>query len=171
PYTGEGLHYREVDEREAEMVRRLAERGVPQLGICRGAQLVNVAMGGTLVQHLEVPGHRNPSILDDRTLAAHEVSIDGESRLGRAFAPLGATGDDGHVRLVVQSSHHQAVAEPGEGMRAVARTDDGVVEAIEHETAPLFAVQWHPEDPQIDAAQVTVLLTLLLERAAAIRLP
>ena len=62
----------------------------------------------------------------------------------------------------IESSHHQAVAEPGEGLRVVGRADDGVVEAIEHKTLPQFGVQWHPEAPKSDADELPKLLRALV---------
>lgn len=167
-YTGKGPHHREVDARQIELIRHLAAERTPTLGICRGAQIMNVALGGTLVQHLEVPGHRNPEILKDLTLRTHAVDIDAESIVGRAMAlSRGARRADGAVIAEVQSAHHQAIGEPGAGLRVVARASDGVVEAVQHEEAPMVGVQWHPEDPNTSGEQVTFLLSALIGGDAA----
>jgi len=116
----------------------LARRDLPVLCICRGMQLLNVALGGNLVPH--IPDrygngvvHRNPEL----KAVEHAVRIDPESRLARV---LGAT------ELSVQSVHHQAVGRLGKGLRPVAWSEDGVVEAIESDEHPfVIAVQWHPE--------------------------
>jgi putative glutamine amidotransferase len=116
----------------------LARPELPILCICRGMQLLNVALGGDLVSH--IPDHygngvvhRNP----ERLPVIHPVRIDPGSRLA---AMLGTTD------LEVHSVHHQAVGRLGEGLRAVAWAPDGVVEAVESETHPfVVAVQWHPE--------------------------
>ena len=111
----------------------------PILGICYGMQSLNVWRTGTLVQHLETPiTHRA-----ERTLAkAHRVALEPESLLARIVGPA-----SGNAELWVNSSHHQAVNAAGDGLRVVARAEDGVAEALEG-TAPsqfVLAVQWHPE--------------------------
>ena len=134
---------------------------IPILGVCRGAQLLNVAAGGSLIQHL-------PHITDEQhwqrgrdTEAVHSVDIE-------AASPLAAI--VGTRRLGVNSIHHQAIARVGEGFRAVAWASDGVVEAIERiDDAPLLAVQWHPES-LIDLPHHGQLF-LWLTRAAARRRP
>lgn len=134
----------DVDPRRYEASRALfleaSERSLPVLGICLGAQLVNVARGGSLVQDIpdEVPGalaHRTDDAGRD---AEHEVEIAPGSLLARAV---------GTARTRVSSAHHQSIARPGRGLRVVARAPDGVVEAVEGEEGDRFllAVQWHPE--------------------------
>jgi putative glutamine amidotransferase len=121
-----------LDGSEVALVRMALDRRVPLLCICRGLQALNVARGGTLVQHL--PGHRQ-----DRPgrEATHTVRIDPESILARA---LGAT------ETQVNSFHHQAVDDLGLHLRAVAWAEDGLIEGIEA-TDREFAVgvQWHAE--------------------------
>lgn len=115
----------------------LAERRMPTLGICAGPQLYNIALGGKLVQHID-PGedHIAHSPLLDKY---HEVEIRG----GRILAGL-----FGKSRISVNTNHHQA-ADPdfmGEGLEAVAFSDDGVVEALEaSDDRWVLGVQWHPE--------------------------
>jgi len=116
----------------------LARRDFPVLCICRGMQLLNVALGGDLVPHIpdqygEHVVHRHP----ERLPVEHGVRVDPASRLADV---LGATD------LTVHSVHHQAVRRLGDGLRAVAWSSDGVVEAIESEHHPfVIGVQWHPE--------------------------
>ena len=115
----------------------------PVLGICYGVQSLNVWRSGTLVQHLESPVNHNAG----RTVArAHSVTVDPLSHLARILKntwPERA----GSLAGFVNSSHHQALNTPGDGLRVVARSEDGVVEAVEG-TAPdqfVLGVQWHPE--------------------------
>ena len=119
-----------LDAFELALARAALERDMPVLGICRGAQALNVACGGTLHQHL--PGHRQ---YEAGCRPTHEVEVLAGTRLA---ALIGA---GGHA---VNSFHHQAVDRVGRGLRVCARATDGTVEAIE---GPGFAigVQWHAE--------------------------
>lgn len=134
----------ERDAGELELARWLVERDVPTLAICRGHQVVNVALGGTLFAHLpDVVGtevlHRiEPPVLRERaTPTPHPVTVDADSRLAVA---LGATD------VVPVSWHHQSVDRLGDGLRVVATAPDGTIEAVEHADHPqLVSVQWHPE--------------------------
>jgi putative glutamine amidotransferase len=111
----------------------------PLLCICRGLQVLNVALGGDLHVHLD--DHRHP----ERLPIKHSAHISGESQLAKA---LGATD------VTVLSWHHQAVNRPGQNLRAVAWASDGVIEALEHESHPFcLAVQWHPEMQLDDPVQ------------------
>jgi putative glutamine amidotransferase len=123
---------------ELAAVRAALARDLPVLGICGGQQLLAVAFGGTLVQHIpdEVPGalaHEQPN---PRTEPGHEVTLSPGTRLAHIV---------GAARMAVNSAHHQAVATPGSGI-VNALAPDGVIEGIEH-PAHRFAlgVQWHPE--------------------------
>ena len=121
-----------LDAFELALARAADERAVPLLGVCRGAQTLNVARGGTLHQH--VPGHRQA---DSGTVSTHPVAVVAGSRLA---AVVGAG------ELEVNSFHHQAVKKLGAGLRIVARAPDGTVEAIEARGARfLLGVQWHAE--------------------------
>jgi len=131
----EGEHTRTADypvqdDFEKEIILAAISENVPMLAICRGFQLLNVAAGGTLVQDLA------PGSIDHRD-AFHEVDIEDGSTLERAV---------GSRRITVSSYHHQAIDRVGAGLSASAVAPDGVVEALEHPTAPVLAVQWHPED-------------------------
>lgn len=136
----------ERDALELELARRLAASELPGLCICRGMQVLNVACGGTLIEHLpdevgEEVLHRAPP----RTPIDHAVAVEPDSRLA---AVLGTTG------FSSKSWHHQAVRALADGFRVVARAPDGTVEAIECPAKPsLLAIQWHPE---LDAAASAV---------------
>ena len=122
----------DLDSFELELARAADERGLPLLGICRGAQALNVARGGTLHQHL--PGHRQT---EPATATTHTVHIESETRLAALL---------GTEVLRVNSFHHQAVELLGDGLRAVAHAADGTIEGVE---APgqrfVLGVQWHVE--------------------------
>jgi putative glutamine amidotransferase len=124
------------DAFELALVPAAAAAGIPVLGICRGAQVLNVAMGGTLVQHLPDVSDRPHCLRDRSGEPVHDVGIEAGTRLA------GLAGVD---RLPVNSLHHQAVDTLGSGLRAVAWADDGVVEAIEGVWSRMLGVQWHPE--------------------------
>jgi putative glutamine amidotransferase len=136
PHPATNTLDRRRDEFELALLAGARRRGMPVLGICRGIQLVNVAYGGTLVQHLPETTDLDHERTDAWSSVAHPASVEPGSRL---HAILGVD------RLGVNSVHHQAVAVLGRGLRAVAFADDGVVEALEHESEPVLAVQWHPE--------------------------
>lgn len=128
----------ERDQWELELFRGAEERRMPVLAICRGLQLVNVARGGTLHQHL-------PDVLGtDRYRIGGGVFADNVVHIdeGSALAAL-----VGERELSVHSYHHQGVDRLGNGLIATARTDDGLVQAIESTTGSgyLLGVQWHPE--------------------------
>jgi putative glutamine amidotransferase len=126
---------------ELALARRAVAAQLPILGICRGQQLLNVALGGTLYQDLatERPEASQHDRHDrERDYRAHEIAIAPSSRLGEI---LGTTSHP------VNSLHHQAVHQLGEGMRIVAQAEDGVVEAVELDGHPFaLAVQFHPEE-------------------------
>lgn len=132
--THEATKYTDAarDAYDALVMQRVVERGIPTLGICRGLQLTNVVFGGTLAQHLD--GHEADHLAFD---TAHTVHVEPGTRLASLL---------GHGDIEVNSLHHQAVDRLGDGVRAVATSADGVVEAIELDGADHFlAVQWHPE--------------------------
>jgi putative glutamine amidotransferase len=133
------------DRFELALLRRAVERDRPVLAICRGIQALNVAMGGTLYQDViaQVPAalvHQPAPLWEaDGRLAAcgHEVTVEDGSVLAAML---------GRRRVSVNSYHHQAVREPGAGVRIVARAPDGVVEAIEMPARRfVLGLQWHLE--------------------------
>jgi putative glutamine amidotransferase len=128
----------EVDLFELGLVRAARRRGLPILAICRGMQVLNVARGGTLVQHLPDIGdeivHRQAGGASE---PSHGVALAPESRLARIA---------GSVRIEVNSFHHQAIDRLGTGLEPVAWSDDGVIEAVEAPgDAFTLGVQWHAE--------------------------
>jgi putative glutamine amidotransferase len=120
------------DRYEIDLVRAFSAAGKPVLGICRGAQLINVALGGSL--HQDIPAHRS----DDYDQHAHEVHLEPGSGLARLY------GETGPRRVV--SIHHQAIKRLAPGLQVEARAEDGVIEAVRGTgSGYLCAVQWHPE--------------------------
>jgi putative glutamine amidotransferase len=131
----------ERDELEFSLARWAAEQAKPILGICRGIQVFNAALGGSL--YLDIASQRPASVQHDtpRELPwahlAHRVSVEPGSRLAALF---------GQAEGPVNSWHHQAVREPAPGLRVTARAEDGLIEALELPAHPFaLAVQWHPE--------------------------
>jgi Predicted glutamine amidotransferases len=120
------------DASDIAVARAVVARNVPTLAVCRGIQVLNVALGGTLDQHVD--DHMR---LDQYNLDAHTVTIDPASRLARIV---------GTETLGVNTLHHQVLDALGDGVRAVAYNEQGHVEGIEVDGAPnVLAVQWHPE--------------------------
>ena len=111
---------------------------LPLLGICRGMQLVNVGLGGSLYQDLVrrgVPSYLH-SQKQSRDYLMHQVKLTPGSRLSAVL---------GEESVYTNTMHHQCVKEPGKGLKRVAQTDDGVPEALESEDGQIMLVQWHPE--------------------------
>ncbi|MBC7442982.1 MAG: gamma-glutamyl-gamma-aminobutyrate hydrolase family protein [Ramlibacter sp.] len=159
-YEGETRHYEAADAGQIALVRRALDRGTPLLGICRGLQIINVALGGTLVQHIEDGIHRNVGVPIDRILSEHPVRLLAGSALRES---LRATG------ISVQSAHHQSVGRLGVGLSPAGVAPDGLIEALEHDSAPITGVQWHPEAPDSPAEQLPLLLAALQGQAAGDR--
>jgi putative glutamine amidotransferase len=133
------------DRYELSLARAALERDVPVLAICRGAQVLNVAAGGTLVQDLPsvMPSAIRHSITEPRDAIAHEVVVSAGTKLADLLG-LDRTGDR---RVPVNSRHHQSVKQAAPGFVVSAAAPDGVVEAIEKPDAAFcVAVQWHPEN-------------------------
>lgn len=130
------------DEFEFALVGEAVGNGTPVLAICRGLQVLNVACGGTLVDHLEPAGGLDHAATEaHRSERRHRIRVEPHSMIGGILTDeLDATG-----HTDVNSFHHQAVATPGSGLRVVARADDGTVEAVEDASRGLLGVQWHPE--------------------------
>ena len=124
------------DRAELALLKAALERDMPVLAICRGSQVLNVARGGDLVQHL-------PDVIGDEkhkhtpgTFADHDVTLEEGTRLGSLL------GD----RAPVKSHHHQGIGRIGEGLRVAAHAEDGTVEAVEDPDRRFaVGVLWHPE--------------------------
>ena len=141
PHEKTGQPHAARDACELALARGARDRRTPTLAICRGMQLINVALGGTLVQ--DIDSQRTTDINHDqsvrRTERVHSVSVDEGSRLSRIV---------GAAEISVNSSHHQSVDEVAEGLRVTAKARDGIIEAVES-TDPdwwMLGVQWHPEE-------------------------
>ena len=142
-----------LDRFELELARAADAAGLPLLGVCRGAQALNVARGGTLHQHVE--GHRQTELA---TQPVHAVRIAPRSLASRVLKTRATQ---------VNSFHHQAVAELGRGLVASAWAPDGTVEAIEDRRHPfLLGVQWHAETLVDDPAQLALFRALVAAAGA-----
>lgn len=142
----------EHDEVELAVVRSALELGVPMLAICRGMQVLNVAMGGTLLQDISEHGVGSQS----HWFVHHEVSLLPGSRLAKAVGTDVVTA--GHC------VHHQALDRVADGLHVVGRSDDGIAHAVELDgDAWVVATQWHPEDTASTDAQQQSLFTALVD--------
>jgi len=151
-YPGSGMHEPHSDRVLIDVIRQSVADRTPLLGICRGNQLLNVALGGTLIPHLEA--HRIPE--DDDAFVHTVVAVaDGAD-------PAFAVGE------AARCSHHQAIGALGEGLRVIATAPDGIIEAVVHEAAPVVGVQWHPEHPEVAELQLPALLAATVAIGAAV---
>jgi putative glutamine amidotransferase len=133
---------RAVDDYAIAAVRTARDAGLPILGICRGAQIINVAHGGSLIPDIaDWTAHHGPTT--DTIFVPERVSLSPNSRIARIHDAR---------RLVVQSGHHQAIDRVAEGFTATARAVDGIVEAIESDDPGewIVGIQWHPEHAEAD---------------------
>lgn len=140
PLPGLGVTNPARDEAELVVLELALERELPILAICRGCQLTNVYLGGTLYQDLtlqrsESLEHRQKEPWGRRS---HRVSLDPDSELARIA---------GSDEIFINSFHHQGIKDVGEGLEVVAEAEDGTIEAVEWPGAPAWflGVQWHPE--------------------------
>jgi len=148
-----GVTEPDLDAFELALAQLADARRIPILGICRGAQTLNVARGGTLHQHVD--GHRQTEL---GRLTTHSVRVDPDSRLADVI---------GVTEAEVNSFHHQAAAHLGRGLRAVAWAPDGTVEGIENDGPELYlGVQWHAES-LVDREVHLALFRELIDEAAA----
>ncbi len=141
---------------EIELTRAALKLGKPILAICRGIQVVNVVLGGTLEQHIiGKPGIEAHGVPGGGVPIRHTVRVDPGSDLGGVI---------GVAEVVSSCHHHQAIATLGDGLRPVAWTEDGIIEAVEGPQG-LIAVQWHPEDTAAEDPAQQRLFAALVERA------
>ncbi len=143
---------RELDETELRLFKQARERELPVLGICRGQQVINVAMGGSLVQHLEDHDVRSLG----RSHLAHTIEVDPSSELGRAA---------GEHKIRVNSLHHQAIKQLAPGLQQTAHGEDGTVEAVESDDGLIIAVQCHPEELTTDMPWARTLFERFVSKA------
>lgn len=139
------------DAFESSMFRGALANELPVLAVCRGMQLVNVVLGGSLVQHLaDLPqasslvSHAPGEFPVGAEFALHDVELIDDSWLARAT---------GSVRVRGASFHHQGIDRLASGFRAVGHAPDGLLEAVEHQQHRIIGVQWHPEDTSEEDAQ------------------
>lgn len=137
---------RRADLSDSALLRAALNQDKPVLAICRGLQISNVALGGTLHQHVlggsasHRPRHQSDNALTDANehlTRRHSVSLTAGSLLAKVFG--------GASEISTNSLHHQAADRLGQGLVITGVADDGVIEAMEHESGRLLAVQWHPE--------------------------
>lgn len=144
---------------ERALLAAVERRGLPILGICLGSQLMNLHRGGSL--HQFIPDLERAPLLEHRNLdrswsGRHEVSLLPESKFARAI---------GKERIVVNTSHKQAIRAVGRGLRVIATAADGVIEGVEDPSLPMFmGVQWHAERLTDDPDQLR-LFQMLVEAA------
>ena len=148
------------DAFELALARAALDTGTPILAVCRGLQVLNVALGGTLVQHISgkpgVGDHGYPNVGG----SMNHVRVEAGTKLADA---LGATDVDGCCH------HHQAIDRLGGGLRAVAWSDDGLVEGAELESGWVVGVQWHPEDTAADDPTQQRLFDAFVAQATTVR--
>jgi putative glutamine amidotransferase len=155
-----GIH-EERDRAELELMKAALDRDMPVLGICRGIQVLNVARGGNLIQHLpEIVGHEGHKHDPPGAFIDHDVEIDPDTTLAQIL------GD----RHPVKSHHHQGLDAVGEGLRVSAHAEDGSIEGVEDpEHRFAVGVLWHPEageDKKLFEALVEQALEYKRARAA-----
>jgi putative glutamine amidotransferase len=153
---------RELDTFQIEIAASALRDGTPILGICRGMQVLNVAAGGTLVQHLETTDQHFPGEARDnpdlRPNPVHDIEIEGASVLSKLLE---------EARIAVNSLHHQAADEVGAGLKVTATAHDGTVEAVEGPGGFQVGVQFHPEDLRHSDRRFQRLFDRLVESAAS----
>lgn len=141
-----------------DSIQQAVSDDMPLLGICRGSQLLNAALGGTIHQHVD--GHRE--VVDEESgeiaFIDEPVDIVAGSRLATVL---------GSQTLTVRNGHHQAVNEVAKELDAVAFARDGIVQATEHpDKSWVIGVQWHPEDDQADKQDLATLFEAIVKQAA-----
>lgn len=135
------------DDVDIDLIRYVFAKGIPVLTVCRGTQIANVALGGSLVQHMDVP-HRH--VVNPVTVTAHAAE------LGLSATPVTAS-----------CYHHQAIDRLGDGVTPIALAHDGVIEAVAFDsTGWAFGVQWHPEDNWDTEPENLAIVTAFVDAAS-----
>lgn len=135
---GSGDIDRDRDRAELMLIEAFAAAGKPILAVCRGHQMVNIALGGTLIQDL--PADQRPFHVREGADKVHPVRAAPGSFFAKTYGCV----------FAVNSAHHQGVDRLGAGLRPVLWSEGGVVEAMEHESLPILCVQFHPERMSFD---------------------
>lgn len=134
-YPGSGHHEPLADQAHLDVARYCLTSSTPLLGVGRGMQVINVALGGSLVPHLLTGDpHRGYGV---QPFTLHQISLSDIALVGEV-----------RPQQPVRCSHHQGIERLGEGLVVAARAKDGVIEAVVHASAPVTGVQWHPEHPE-----------------------
>jgi len=138
-----------LDQFELLVLREVIALDKPVLAICRGHQMLNVALGGTLIQHLDTTADHRDTM--------HEVELNHHSHVARAM---------GTTQPMVHSFHHQAIKQLAADLQVVGTHVDGTIEAVQHTTAHwIVGVQWHPEDTAVNDPQQQQLFNELVRQA------
>lgn len=150
--------YRERDEMEFKLFEEARKKKVPVLGICRGMQLINVALGGNLIQDLpslmpSAHGHNSALTV---TEGYHFINLE-HGFLKNIFKK---------DRIFVNSEHHQAIGRTAEGLQICAKSDDGVIEAVESKEEAIYAVQFHPEAMVTKNPEILKIFEFLIAKGA-----
>ncbi|MFJ7735037.1 gamma-glutamyl-gamma-aminobutyrate hydrolase family protein [Lysinibacillus sp. NPDC097287] len=145
-----GQIYPERDTVELTLTNAAIARQMPIFGICRGIQLLNVALGGTLYQDIDSEYHSSKLLKHTqqaaRGVATHYVNIEQDNVLMQIVE---------REQIAVNSYHHQAINVVGETLKVVAKSNDGIIEAVSHQSLPFcLAVQWHPEEQALAGDEV-----------------
>ncbi|WP_163102097.1 gamma-glutamyl-gamma-aminobutyrate hydrolase family protein [Peribacillus alkalitolerans] len=137
PYLGPTIP--QLDHSDMELLKRARLQNKPIFGICRGSHLINIALGGSMIQHIEEDIDKGIVHLTEveRTITSHPVKIQKDSRLYELLR---------EEVVQVNSFHHQAIGRLADGLRAVAKADDGVIEAYESQDTLIMGTQFHPEE-------------------------
>ena len=151
------------DRAEIRLLKRATERGIPIFAVCRGMQLINITRGGTLYQDIptDLPGSLNhvlSSDKEDHTYISHKINIERDSQLFKII---------GEEEVDVNTNHHQAIKKLGENLVVSARSEDGIIEAIEAtDYGFMICIQAHPESLHITAPQWKRAFEAFVEAAA-----
>ncbi|MTV82795.1 gamma-glutamyl-gamma-aminobutyrate hydrolase family protein [Secundilactobacillus folii] len=156
-----GITYRKRDLFEIELLKQAVAAGKAILGICRGLQLVNIGLGGTVYQDLSQNPHATIKHSQEApgNMPSHHISVQSESRLYQIVGE----------RPYVNSRHHQAIKDLAPSLKITARADDQVIEAVESiDSDQILAVQWHPENMYKHHVESKAIFSDLITRSAKI---